>query len=105
MATLSSVMPRALQRSVLAPARIGCPPMLSATLATVLAAAEHGAEPEKSKTAFYVAGGALAVWAVVISFVGITRPEFPEKPGPLRLVVAFTALLVAGAMGAAVATS
>ena len=79
--------------------------MLSATLATVLAAAEHGAEPEKSKTAFYIVGGALAVWAVTISAVGITRPEFPDKPGPMRLVIVFSALLVIGAMTAAVATA
>jgi hypothetical protein len=77
--------------------------MLHATAASILAAAESG--PAKSKTAFYILGGVLAVWAVVISAVGITQPEFPGKPAQARAVMAFTALLVIAATASAVATS
>ena len=34
-------------------------------------------EAEPSKTAFYVLGGVLAVWAVVLGFIGLRSPEFP----------------------------
>lgn len=69
-------------------------------LAPVLAA-----EGEKSKTAFYLAGAVLAVWAVAVSVVGITRPDFPGNPMRTRAVIAVSAVLVLGAMGAAVLTA
>ena len=60
---------------------------------------------EKSKTAWYVAGGALALWAVIVAAIGITQPEFPGK-GPGRAVVmTISVLLVATAMAMAVITS
>ena len=62
-------------------------------------------EAEKSKTPFYVAGGVLAAWAVLVSAIGITRPDFPRGTGPMRLVFAISIVLVAAAMTAAVATS
>ena len=58
-----------------------------------------------SKVPFYVAGGALALWAVVIAAFGITRPGFPGSKGGRRGVIAASALLVVTAMGAAVATA
>ena len=70
-------------------------------LATVLAAAE-GAEP--NKTAFYIVGGCLAVWAVLVGSIGIARPQFVASLGAARGVIALTALLVAGSMAAAVIT-
>ena len=71
-------------------------------LAFILASAE-GAE-EHSKTAFYVAGAVLAVWAVLISLVGIARPSWPGRAAG-RVVMLLTALLVAGAASTAVLTA
>ena len=70
--------------------------------ALIVAAAEH-AEP--SKTAFFIAGGALAAWAVILSAFGLTHPDFPESPGAARGVMVISILLVAGAAVAAVATA
>jgi len=70
--------------------------------ALLVAAAEH-AEP--SKTAFYIAGGALAAWAVILSAFGLSRPDFPDSSGAARGVMAISTVLVIGAMIAAVATS
>jgi plastocyanin len=58
-----------------------------------------------SKVPFYVAGGALAVWAVIIALFGITRPGFPGSKGGRRGVIGASALLVLAAMGTAVATA
>jgi plastocyanin len=69
-------------------------------LAPVLAA-----EAGKSKTAFYVAGAVLAVWAVAVSVVGITRPDFPGTPMRTRAVMAMSAILVLAAVGSAVLTA
>src|SRR5437764_4738151 len=60
---------------------------------------------EKSKTAFYISGGLLAVWAVVVSVFGITRPDFPHNITGSRGVMGVSALLVASTIGLAVATS
>lgn len=68
---------------------------------TLLAA--EAAEP--SKTLFYVVGGALAVWAVVLSAVGLSRPEFPTSEGAQRGVATVSILLVVGAMAAVIVTA
>jgi len=60
---------------------------------------------EKSKTAWYVLGSVLALWAVLLAAVGITQPEFPGKPAGRVAVIIVSALLVAAAMTAAVVTS
>jgi plastocyanin len=61
---------------------------------------------EKSKIAFYIAGGALAVWAVVVSVgLGLRMPDFPRNVGGERAVIAITVVLVLGAMSSAVLTS
>jgi hypothetical protein len=70
-------------------------------LATVLAAAE-GAEP--SKTAYYVLGGCLAVWAVLVGSIGIARPQFVATAGVSRAVIGLTLLLVVATMASAVLT-
>jgi len=69
------------------------------TALVILAAAE------KSKTAFYVVGGAFAVWALVVSALGITQPSFPSGKGGRAGVIAISAVLMAGAMATAVATA
>ena len=64
------------------------PPM---GLVTVIAAAE---EAHRSETPFYVFGIALAVFAVVVSVVGFTRPQFPGSEAVARGVMAVGAVLV-----------
>lgn len=54
-------------------------------------------------TPFYVCGAALAIWAVVVALIGITRPQFPGSRGTERTVVALTALLMAAALAAGIA--
>ena len=66
------------------------------------AAAEH---EETSKTLFYVAGALLAVFAVVISVIGIRGHEtFPPSKGASRAVMALAAVLVAFTMASAIIT-
>ena len=62
-------------------------------------------EAEPSKTAFYLCGGLLAAWAVVLGFVGLRSPEFPGSERGQRGVIAISAVLVVAAMAAAVLTS
>ena len=75
---------------------------MHALIASVLAA-EEGAEP--SKTAFYVFGGLLAVWAVVLSAIGMSSATFPATAVAKRGVIALTAVFVAAAMATAVITA
>jgi len=63
------------------------------------------AASEPSKVPFYFAGGALAAWAVVLSWIGLTRPEFPFGDRGARGVMAISLLLAAIAIGMAIATS
>jgi len=61
---------------------------------------------EKSKVPFYICGGALALWAVVVSLaIGLRRPDFPSNAGGQRLVMGITAVLVVLTATTAVATS
>src|SRR4051794_39214927 len=72
-------------------------------LTVMFAAAEEEAEP--SKTAFYLCGGLLAVWAVVLSVIGMTQASFPGTVAVQRGVMALSAVLVAAAMATAVITA
>jgi hypothetical protein len=72
-------------------------------LSTVIAAAEGGAE--HSKTAFYVCGGLLAAWAVVLAAIGMSHATFPESAGAQRGVQLLSAVFVAAAMATAVITA
>ena len=49
-------------------------------------------------TAFYIAGGLLAFWAVLVSFLGITREGFPKTDGSARIVMAISVLLTLAAI-------
>jgi hypothetical protein len=72
---------------------------LALQLAPVLAA-------EKSKVPFYIAGGVLVVWALVLSLgLGMRKPDFPGSLAGQRAVVAVTAVLVLAAVSTAVLTS
>lgn len=75
-------------------------------LATILAAAEaggqaaaeaggHAAEEEhKSEAPFFIVGGLLATFAVVISVIGFKKPDFPGDATAARGVMALGITLV-----------
>jgi hypothetical protein len=73
--------------------------MLLALLQTV------AEEAEPSKTIYYIAGGALAIWAVVVSFLGLRSADFPRGSGAARGVMALSAILAVAAMATAVITA
>jgi hypothetical protein len=61
---------------------------------------------ESSKTAYYVAGIVLALFAVVISAIGIRSHEtFPPTRAGSRAVIGLAVILVAATMTAAILTS
>ena len=52
--------------------------------------------------AFHVCGAILAVWALVVSFLGITREGFPGSVRTARLVGAISVVLTVLAIGSAI---
>ena len=67
------------------------------------AATEEG--EESSKVLFYVFGGALAAWAVIVATIGIrAHDSFPPSRGAARGVMAISVLLILCAMASAVIT-
>ena len=58
-----------------------------------------------SKVPFYVAGGLLAAWAVVLAVNGIRRPGFPSSKGGRRGVIGASLVLVLAAMSTAILTA
>jgi uncharacterized cupredoxin-like copper-binding protein len=61
---------------------------------------------EKSKTAYYIAGGLLVAWALIVSVLfGLRKPDFPGSLGGQRIVMAISAVLVIAAASTAVITS
>ena len=75
----------------------------------MLAAALHLAPivgAEKSKVPFYVAGGLLVAWALIVSLgLGLRRTDFPGNLAGQRAVMAISAVLVLAAVATAVITS
>lgn len=75
-------------------------------LATILAAAEHAAEAggehaeegHKSEAPFFLIGGALAAFAIVISVIGFKKPDFPANDGAARGIMALSTALVLATM-------
>jgi plastocyanin len=68
-------------------------------LAPVLAA-------EKSKVPFYIAGGILVAWALIVSLgLGLRKPDFPGSLAGQRAVMGISVVLVLAAVTTAVATS
>jgi hypothetical protein len=63
------------------------------------------AASEPSKVPFYICGGLLVVWALVLAGVGLTRPGFPYHERGARGVMAISGVLMVLAMGTAVITS
>ena len=48
-----------------------------------------------SKTPFYIMGGALAAYAVVLAAIGITQPSFPYSKAGQRGVILLSTVMVA----------
>jgi hypothetical protein len=63
------------------------------------------AASEPSKVPFYIAGGVLAVWAVALSAIGLTRPEFPSDLRGQRGVILVSFVLMVAAIAMAIVTS
>ena len=55
--------------------------------------------------AFHVCGALFAIWALVVSFLGITRESFPSTDGAARTVGLISAVLCLAAIGTAIYTS
>ena len=55
--------------------------------------------------AYHVFGGLLALWALVVSFLGITRERFPGSKGTENIVAAISVVLVIAAVAAAILTA
>ena len=58
-----------------------------------------------SKVPFYIAGGVLAAWAVVLAAMGLNRPEFPGGAGGQRAVISISLTLALVAIAMAIKTS
>ena len=72
---------------------------LATQLPVVLAA-------EKSRTAFYIVGGVLVAWALVLALaVGLRQADFPPTQGLQRLVMGITAVLVVATGATAIITA
>jgi len=71
----------------------------SVQLAPILAA-------EKSRVPFYIAGGLLVVWAMIVSMaIGMRRPAFPGGQDGERAVIAVSVVLVLATVATAVLTA
>ena len=60
---------------------------------------------EPSKVPFFIAGGVLAGWAVLLAAIGLTRPSFPVNTRGQQVVMLISLVLAAVAMAMAIATS
>jgi plastocyanin len=69
---------------------------------SLLAAADFH---EKSKTAFYILGGLLAAWALLVSFAGLREADFPATPQLARAVMGISIALPVATAAAAVLTA
>jgi hypothetical protein len=72
-------------------------------MSLVAAVVEHS--EEGSKTAFYVAAGALACWAVLLGAFGVMRETFPPSNGVARGVMLVSGVLMVATMATAVLTA
>jgi hypothetical protein len=55
--------------------------------------------------AFHVLGGLLAVWALLVSFLGVTRENWPSSKGTERAVILISITLFITAVSSAVLTA
>ncbi len=59
-------------------------------------------EAEHTPIAFYIGGGVLAAWAVLLSAVGMMRPDFPKSEGTTKGLYGVSALLVLATAASAI---
>jgi hypothetical protein len=59
----------------------------------------------RAVNAFHVCGALFAIWALVASFLGITRDSFPSTDGAARAVGAVSVVLCIAAIGTGIYTS
>ena len=62
------------------------------------------ASSEPSKVPWYIAGVLLALWAVTLAWIGLSRPEFPYNVRGQRAVIAISLVLVVFALAMAIVT-
>jgi hypothetical protein len=62
------------------------------------------AAAEPSRTAFYIMGSVLAIYAVVLGVIGITQPAFPYGARGARLVMGLSTLMMAATIASAILT-
>jgi hypothetical protein len=72
--------------------------VMSMILAAAEGSAEGGATEHKSELPFFLVGGCLALFAIVISVIGFKRPDFPGNAGAARGVMALSVTLVLATM-------
>jgi hypothetical protein len=58
-----------------------------------------------SKVPFFIAGGALAAWAVILAAIGLNRPDFPGNLRGQRTVIGITFTIVVITIAMAIVTS
>jgi hypothetical protein len=63
------------------------------------------AASEPSKVPFFIAGGALAAWAVILAAIGLNRPDFPGNLRGQRTVIGITFTIMVIAIAMAIVTS
>jgi hypothetical protein len=63
------------------------------------------AASEPSKVPFFIAGGALAAWAVILAAIGLNRPDFPGNVRGQRTVIGITFTIMVIAIAMAIVTS
>lgn len=62
------------------------------------------ASSEPSKVPWYIAGLLLALWAVTLAWIGLSRPDFPYNLRGERVVIGISLVLVLIALAAAILT-
>jgi hypothetical protein len=55
--------------------------------------------------AFQVCGSVLAAWALIVTFIGVTREDFPASAGAARVTAAISIVLTIVAIGAGIYTA
>jgi hypothetical protein len=65
---------------------------------TVLASSEPKIDEPSTQVVFFIVGGVLAAFAVLISIVGLMKPNFPGGKGGATIIGAIAVALVAGTM-------
>jgi hypothetical protein len=116
-ATTAAAGPTAIRgiRAPARPARRAVAPTAGPTLAPRRACAWPAAAGECGRAtgsvsvrvvnAFHFCGIALAAWALLTAFLGITRENFPGSPGAEKLVGTISVLLALATIGAGIYTA